>query len=306
MCKPRGTAVVEGHIGLPHIVTHKSLETQSDVHRREGFGGLLSTECFLLCLPAVLSSIKVTEWCRVPGLAGSTWTVWPMLHFTQDGSGLYCQVTGWDLWWWKVGVGGSVRSLLAYLLVYSFFLCTDKVHEEIERVIGADRTPSLTDKAQMPYTEATIMEVQRLTMVVPLSIPHMTSEKTGKSPRFLLWMLCGKPSPLIQKSWGEGMMTLSCLDPSDGLALCHGWSNGMLQSYLFMIYCLAFQPSFSVNTSLVFRTQMLTLAKQIVPPFTVAALTEETLEFAKRLPQCLLLRGRRASLNMEFRILTGN
>ncbi|KAF6129593.1 cytochrome P450 family 2 subfamily U member 1 [Phyllostomus discolor] len=55
---------------------------------------------------------------------------------------------------------------------------SDKVHEEIERVIGADRAPSLTDKAQMPYTEATIMEVQRLTMVVPLSIPHMTSEKT--------------------------------------------------------------------------------------------------------------------------------
>ncbi|XP_036199574.1 cytochrome P450 2U1 [Myotis myotis] len=54
----------------------------------------------------------------------------------------------------------------------------EKVHEEIERAIGADRVPSFTDKAQMPYTEATIMEVQRLTMVVPLSIPHMTSEKT--------------------------------------------------------------------------------------------------------------------------------
>ncbi|XP_012583185.1 PREDICTED: cytochrome P450 2U1 [Condylura cristata] len=53
-----------------------------------------------------------------------------------------------------------------------------KVHEEIERVIGPDRAPSLTDKAQMPYTEATIMEVQRLTVVVPLAIPHMTSEET--------------------------------------------------------------------------------------------------------------------------------
>uniref|UniRef100_A0A8C4L4E2 Cytochrome P450 family 2 subfamily U member 1 n=1 Tax=Equus asinus TaxID=9793 RepID=A0A8C4L4E2_EQUAS len=54
----------------------------------------------------------------------------------------------------------------------------EKVHEEIERVVGPDRAPSLTDKAQMPYTEATIMEVQRLTVVVPLSIPHMTSETT--------------------------------------------------------------------------------------------------------------------------------
>uniref|UniRef100_A0A5F9DHC9 unspecific monooxygenase n=1 Tax=Oryctolagus cuniculus TaxID=9986 RepID=A0A5F9DHC9_RABIT len=54
----------------------------------------------------------------------------------------------------------------------------EKVHEEIERVIGPDRAPSLTDKAQMPYTEAAIMEVQRLTAVVPLAIPHMTSEET--------------------------------------------------------------------------------------------------------------------------------
>ncbi|XP_008842003.1 cytochrome P450 2U1 [Nannospalax galili] len=53
-----------------------------------------------------------------------------------------------------------------------------KVHEEIESVIGCDRAPSLMDKARMPYTEATIMEVQRLTMVVPLAIPHMTSEQT--------------------------------------------------------------------------------------------------------------------------------
>lgn len=67
----------------------------------------------------------------------------------------------------------------------TFFLIIEKVQEEIERVIGADRVPSLTDKAQMPYTEATIMEVQRLTVVVPLAIPHMTSEKTGKSRIFL-------------------------------------------------------------------------------------------------------------------------
>lgn len=78
-----------------------------------------------------------------------------------------------------MALAGSLNLLVTGLLVYSF--CIEKVHEEIERVIGADRVPSFTDKAQMPYTEATIMEVQRLTMVVPLSIPHMTSEKTGKS-----------------------------------------------------------------------------------------------------------------------------
>lgn len=62
-----------------------------------------------------------------------------------------------------------------------FLFSTEKVQEEIESVIGWDRCPSLADKAQMPFTEATIMEVQRMTVVVPLSIPRMTSETTGRS-----------------------------------------------------------------------------------------------------------------------------
>ncbi|KAJ6668883.1 hypothetical protein lerEdw1_012369, partial [Lerista edwardsae] len=53
-----------------------------------------------------------------------------------------------------------------------------KVQEEIELVIGRDRAPTLADKTSMPYTEATIMEVQRMTVVVPLSIPRMASETT--------------------------------------------------------------------------------------------------------------------------------
>ncbi|XP_062992098.1 cytochrome P450 2U1 [Elgaria multicarinata webbii] len=53
-----------------------------------------------------------------------------------------------------------------------------KVQEEIELVIGCDRPPSLADKARMPFTEATIMEVQRMTVVVPLCIPRMASETT--------------------------------------------------------------------------------------------------------------------------------
>lgn len=86
---------------------------------------------------------------------------------------------------------GSLSWLIFWIMLsFFFFFCIEKVHEEIERVIGGDRAPSLTDKARMPYTEATIMEVQRLSVVVPLSIPHMTSEKTGKSRAFLL----GTPS----------------------------------------------------------------------------------------------------------------
>ncbi|XP_057562678.1 cytochrome P450 2U1 isoform X2 [Hippopotamus amphibius kiboko] len=77
------------------------------------------------------------------------------------------------------GTDTTTNSLLWCLLYMSLNPdIQEKVHEEIERVIGGDRAPSVTDKARMPYTEATIMEVQRLSVVVPLSIPHMTSEKT--------------------------------------------------------------------------------------------------------------------------------
>uniref|UniRef100_A0A8I3WN74 Cytochrome P450 n=1 Tax=Callithrix jacchus TaxID=9483 RepID=A0A8I3WN74_CALJA len=77
------------------------------------------------------------------------------------------------------GTDTTTNSLLWCLLYMSLNPeVQEKVHEEIERVIGTNRAPSLMDKAQMPYTEATIMEVQRLTVVVPLAIPHMTSENT--------------------------------------------------------------------------------------------------------------------------------
>ncbi|XP_076998713.1 cytochrome P450 2U1 [Tamandua tetradactyla] len=77
------------------------------------------------------------------------------------------------------GTDTTTNSLLWCLLYMSLNPdVQEKVHEEIERVIGPDRAPSLADKVQMPYTEAAIMEVQRLAAVVPLSIPHRTSEKT--------------------------------------------------------------------------------------------------------------------------------
>ncbi|OXB76790.1 UNVERIFIED_CONTAM: hypothetical protein H355_016271 [Colinus virginianus] len=68
----------------------------------------------------------------------------------------------------------QVASFQAYSI--NVVMCSEKVHAEIEAVLGRDKVPSLTHKAQMPFTEATIMEVQRMTAVVPLSIPRMASE----------------------------------------------------------------------------------------------------------------------------------
>ncbi|XP_035002562.1 cytochrome P450 2U1 [Hippoglossus stenolepis] len=70
----------------------------------------------------------------------------------------------------------SVLWILLYMVLYPDI--QEKVQAEIDDVVGKHRVPSLTDKGSLPFTEATIMEVQRLIVVVPLGIPHMASKTT--------------------------------------------------------------------------------------------------------------------------------
>src|SRR5690348_3513510 len=52
----------------------------------------------------------------------------------------------------------------------------EKLAEEIQRVVGNSRLPSLTDRPEMPYTEAVIHEVMRKVTLVPISVFHSTME----------------------------------------------------------------------------------------------------------------------------------
>ncbi|XP_013390837.1 cytochrome P450 2J6 [Lingula anatina] len=54
-----------------------------------------------------------------------------------------------------------------------------RVQQEIDQVIGQGRVAKMEDKARMPFTEATVLEVFRLSTVVPLGVPHATSETTN-------------------------------------------------------------------------------------------------------------------------------
>ncbi|XP_076079552.1 steroid 17-alpha-hydroxylase/17,20 lyase-like isoform X1 [Mytilus galloprovincialis] len=49
-----------------------------------------------------------------------------------------------------------------------------KVQEEIDRVVGKDRLPTVKDRENLSYTEATLHEAMRLGTPAPLGIPHST------------------------------------------------------------------------------------------------------------------------------------
>ncbi|KAL7863957.1 hypothetical protein AOLI_G00153770 [Acnodon oligacanthus] len=54
----------------------------------------------------------------------------------------------------------------------------ERCHEEIIRVLGWDRSPCMEDRINLPYTYATVHEIQRHANVVPLSVVHETTEST--------------------------------------------------------------------------------------------------------------------------------
>ncbi|MRA75981.1 cytochrome P450, partial [Bacillus thuringiensis] len=51
-----------------------------------------------------------------------------------------------------------------------------KCRQEISQVVGQDRLPGMKDKGTLPYTEAAILEIQRLESIVPTALGHVVGE----------------------------------------------------------------------------------------------------------------------------------
>ncbi|CAG5132093.1 unnamed protein product, partial [Candidula unifasciata] len=70
----------------------------------------------------------------------------------------------------------SRASLLGmFLCLINYPAVTKKIHEEIDRVVG-ERAPRLENKSNMPYTEAAILEILRLTTPIPFGGLRKASE----------------------------------------------------------------------------------------------------------------------------------
>ncbi|KAL6463561.1 hypothetical protein MHYP_G00279520 [Metynnis hypsauchen] len=73
----------------------------------------------------------------------------------------------------EAGTGPMNRTLLWGLLLMAKHPEVQKnVQIEIDHVIRQSRQPCLMDRANMPYTEAVLHEIQRVGNVLPLGVPH--------------------------------------------------------------------------------------------------------------------------------------
>ena len=69
----------------------------------------------------------------------------------------------------------AIRWSFVYLLHHPYV--QDRCYDELRRVVGTERAPSMRDRAELTYVEATIMEVLRVANITPFTLQHGLAEE---------------------------------------------------------------------------------------------------------------------------------
>ncbi|NXK18523.1 CP1A4 protein, partial [Arenaria interpres] len=75
----------------------------------------------------------------------------------------------------------TVTTALSWCLMYVALYphIQKKIQEELDKTIGQERRPRLSDRGTLPYTEAFILETFRHSSFLPFTIPHSTTKATA-------------------------------------------------------------------------------------------------------------------------------
>ncbi|KAK7900779.1 hypothetical protein LTR67_003063 [Exophiala xenobiotica] len=78
---------------------------------------------------------------------------------------------------YTAGADTTVSSLACFFLAMTVSPEVQKrAQEEIDRVVGTDRLPTVADRENLPYVDAVVKEVLRWHPVAPMGLPHTSTE----------------------------------------------------------------------------------------------------------------------------------